>query len=142
MLRCLILFLLKMVNVILVVLSFINVYCLCKLCKREFMCYKEGEARAVLFTISKVRKFKLDQIPFLLDSLNVIRAIKENENLILRSFVVDIYNLAKSYEYIEFQHLSRALNWAAHSIARVYFKFDVESKSFDNFSDWLFEQNS
>lgn len=78
------------------------------------MRHNKAEARAVLFSLAKVREFKLDQILFLLDSLEVIRAIKGNEDWTIRSFVMDIRDLAKSFELIRFRHLSRALNRAAH----------------------------
>lgn len=42
---------------------------------------KEVEARAILFAISKAREFQLVQLLILLDSLEVVQAIKGNEDL-------------------------------------------------------------
>lgn len=72
--------------------------------------------------MTKAKEFQLDKIRFLIDSLEVVRAIKGTKDWILRSFVMDI--LAKTLVSFKIRHFSRTLNVAAHSITKFCFKFN------------------
>lgn len=69
--------------------------------------------------------------------MKLFRAIEGIEDWILKSFVVDILGLAKSFLPLKIHHFSRTLNAAAHSIAKFCYKFNVDVEYFNSFLNWL-----
>lgn len=71
-----------------------------------------------------MRKFQLDRILFLLDFLKVVSTIEGCQDWSLKSSVMDILELSKSFASLKFKHISGALNMLAHSLV----KFGINSK--------------
>lgn len=93
---------------------------------------KKAEVRVIIVVLRNVRKLQLDQLLILTDSIEVIHAIEEKKDWILKIRVADIFALAKSFAFINFWHFFRALNIATHELTKFCSKFDMESEYFDS----------
>lgn len=97
---------------------------------------KKGEVHAILFTLNKAREFQFYNILLFTNFLEVVCAIKLNDDWILRSIVVDIFESAKRFVSIRFQHSFRVLNVTTHFLAKFCLKSNnVEAEFFYSFSN-------
>lgn len=71
------------------------------------------------------------------DSIEVVRAIEENKDCILRSVMVAILVITKIFAFIKFRHFSKVMNVAAHTLAKFCLKSNAGVEFFDFFSDSL-----
>lgn len=59
---------------------------------------------SVIFVLTQAQEFQLDYIIFFTNSLEVAHAIEGSENWSLKSFVVNILELHKSFASIKIRH--------------------------------------
>lgn len=80
----------------------------------------QAEYRAVIFALEKIRKFKVEELNFFLDSELVVKQLNREykvKNKDLAPLFVRIYNEVLNYKKVTFTHVRREFNKEADKLA-------------------------